>query len=135
MSDPTTNVPPEQRSYSPAASISNQMVRLFAQYFGRGPTKARTTLNTNIAVVLMGEVMTRAEENLVAAGEAKNVRALRRTLQGSMRLEAVAAVEQIVGREITAYMADVDTEANMAVVAFVFTPQVETGAVEVAEAE
>jgi uncharacterized protein YbcI len=127
----TTN---ENRIYSPAAAMSNQMVRLFARYFGRGPTKARTTLNTNIAVVTMADTMTRAEQNLVAAGEAEAVRAMRRTLQRTMREEAVTAVEDIVDRRVIAYMADIDTEANIAIVAFVLEAQRESGLVEVAEA-
>jgi uncharacterized protein YbcI len=114
--------------------MSNQMVRLFARYFGRGPTKARTTLNTNIAVVTMADTMTRAEQNLVAAGEAEAVRAMRRTLQRTMREEAVTAVEDIVDRRVIAYMADIDTEANIAIVAFVLEAQRESGLVEVAEA-
>jgi uncharacterized protein YbcI len=35
-----------------AAEISRQMVRLLSRYTGRGPTHARTTLNTNVAVTV-----------------------------------------------------------------------------------
>lgn len=109
------------------------MVHLFAKYFGRGPTRARTTLNTNLAVVTMSETLTRAEQNLIVAGEAEAVHSLRRTLQGTMRDEAVAGVEQILGRKVVAYMADVDTEANIGVVVFVLDPHTESGLVEVAD--
>ena len=128
----TTNVPPEQRAQSSAAAISNQMVHLFAKYFGRGPTRARTTLNTNVALIAMTEPLTRAEQNLISAGEAEAVRSLRRTLQGSMRAEAVDGIEQILGRKVIGYMADVDTEANLGVVAFVLEAETESGVVEVA---
>jgi uncharacterized protein YbcI len=130
-----TTVSGAERTYSPAAMISNQMVRLFAKYFGRGPTRARTTLNTNVVLVTMGETMTRAEQNLVAAGEAESVRSLRRTLQRSMRAEAVAGLEEVLGRPVIAYMADIDTDANIAVVAFVLEGRAESGTVQVADAE
>jgi uncharacterized protein YbcI len=128
-----TAVPVAQRPFSTAAAISNQLVRLFARYFGRGPTKARTTLNTNVALVTLADTMTRAEENLVAAGDAEAVRSMRRTLQRTMRQEAVEAVEQLLGRRVTAYMADIDTDANIAVVVFILEARHETGSVEVAE--
>ena len=131
----STNVPREERPQSPAAAISNQMVYLFSKYFGRGPTRARTTLNTNVVLITMSDTLTKAEQNLIAAGEAEAVRSLRRTLQGSMRAEAVAAIEEILRRKVVGYMADVDTDANMGVVAFVLAPVVETGLVEVADAE
>jgi uncharacterized protein YbcI len=111
------------------------MVHLFSKYFGRGPTRARTTLNTNVALVAMADTLTKAEQNLIAAGEAEAVRSLRRTLHGSMRDEAVARIEEILGRKVVGYMADVDTDANMGVVAFVLAPAMETGLVEVADAE
>jgi uncharacterized protein YbcI len=130
-----TNVPPGERPQSPAAAISNQMVHLFSKYFGRGPTRARTTLNTNVALITMADTLTKAEQNLIAAGEAEAVRSLRRTLQGSMRAEAVARIEEILGRTVIGYMADVDTDANMGVVAFVFEPAAESGIVEVAESD
>jgi uncharacterized protein YbcI len=111
------------------------MVHLFSKYFGRGPTRARTTLNTNVALIAMTDTLTRAEQNLIAAGEAEAVRSLRRTLQGSMRAEAVARIEDILGRKVIGYMADVDTDANMGVVAFVLEPAAETGVVDVAESQ
>lgn len=131
----TTNVPAEARSQSPAAIISNHMVRLFARYFGRGPTRARTTLNTNIAVVAMADTMTRAEQNLVAVGEAETVRAMRYTLQQTMREEAVVGIEQLLQRKVVGYMADIDTDANMAAVVFLLESERESGSVEVAESD
>jgi uncharacterized protein YbcI len=125
----------EQRTQSPAARISNRMVRLMAGYLGRGPTKTRTTLNTNIVVVVFGDTMTKAEQNLIAAGQADSVRSMRQILQRSMRGEAVEAVEEIVGRRVVAYMGDLDTDANVASLVLTLEPRPESGSVEVAEAD
>jgi uncharacterized protein YbcI len=113
----------EPRSYGPAVSISNRMVRLLARYVGRGPTKARTTLSQNLVVVTFGDTMTRAEHNLVAAGEADAVAAMRRVFHASMREEAIRAIEEVLGRDVIAYLADIDTSANVALVAFVLAPR------------
>src|SRR5881227_2711692 len=98
---------------TPTAAISNEMVRLFARYFGRGPTKARTTLTTNLCVVSMADAMTRAEQNLVDAGEPEAVRGMRSTLHRAMRDDAVGAVESILRRPVVAYLFDIDTDANI----------------------
>jgi uncharacterized protein YbcI len=90
---------------------------------GRGPTKARTTLSQNLVVVTFGDTMTRAEQNLVAAGHAEAVAAMRRVFQTTMREEAVGSIEEILGRTVTAYLADIDTAANVALVAFVLAPR------------
>lgn len=124
---------PEPRSFSPSVAISNQMVKLLADHIGRGPTKARTTLNTNLVVVTFGETMTRAEQNLVGAGEAGSVAATRRIFHVLMRDRAVAGVEEILGRRVIGYMADIDTESNMAMMAFVLGPRPESDSVEEAE--
>jgi len=109
----------DSRAMSPAVAISNHMVRLLAHYVGRGPTKARTTLGSNLVVVTLGDILTRAERNLLEFGEADTVVSTRRAFHGAMREEAVSAVQDIVERRVIGYMADVDTEANMAMIAFV----------------
>jgi uncharacterized protein YbcI len=103
-------------------NIANQMVRLLARYVGRGPTKARTTLNQDLVVVTFGDTMTRAEENLVAAGQAEAVASMRHVFHVTMREEAVRTIEEILGRSVIAYLADIDTSANIALVAFVLAP-------------
>jgi uncharacterized protein YbcI len=112
----------EVKPFSPSVAISNRMVRLLASYMGRGPTRARTTLATNLVVVVFGDAMTRAERNLVAAGEPEAVVSMRRVLHGRMRGEAIVAVEEIVGAKVIACLSDIDTEADIAVLAFALEP-------------
>jgi uncharacterized protein YbcI len=121
------------RMASPAMAISNHMVRLMAAYVGRGPTEARTTLNTDTVLVALGQTMSRSEHNLVAAGETDAVRAMRQTFHRRMRAEAVAGVEAVLDRRVIAYLSDIDTDADIAVVVFIFEPQ--PAHVELADAE
>ena len=59
----------------PARSRSRQrrdltaVVRLFSEHTGRGPTKARTTIDGELVVVLLHDSMTHAEKTLVQAGK------------------------------------------------------------------
>lgn len=116
------NAPHDPRPEGAAVTISNQIVRLLVRYVGRGPTKARTTLSQNLVVVTFADTMTRAELNLVAAGAAEAVASMRRVFQATMREEAVRSIEEILGRTVTAYLADIDTSANIALMAFVLAP-------------
>jgi uncharacterized protein YbcI len=118
------SVPRDARPYGVAVTISNQLVRLLARHVGRGPTKARTTLAPNLVVVTFGDTMTRAEQNLVAAGHAEAVAAMRRVFQATMREEMVRTIEEVLGRTVIAYLADIDTAANIAMVAFVLAPPI-----------
>ena len=121
-------------SFSPAATIADRMVQLTHQYTGRGPTKARTTLNTNLVVVLFQDTLTKGEQNLVAAGQLEAVHSMRRTFSEVMGPEAIALVGDVLQREVVAFMSDMDPKANVAVMVFVLEPQFETGRAEVADA-
>jgi uncharacterized protein YbcI len=116
-----------------AVTVSNRMVQLLSRYTGRGPTRTRAVVNTNVAVVCFQDTLTKGELNLVEAGEAEAVHVMRRTFHDIMREEAVAAVEEVLEREVMAFMSDVDVSANCATMVFMLTPHPETGDVQTAE--
>ena len=118
-----------------AAQIQNQMVRLLVRYTGRGPTKTRTTVNTNLIAVIFQDTLTKAEMNLVAAGQARSVTEMRRTFGSLMREEATEIVEEVTGRRVLTMLSDVDPEANIAAQVFVLEPVSETGVAMVAQAD
>lgn len=122
-------------AHSPSLAISNEMVRMLSRYTGRGPTKARTTLNSNVVVVVFHDALTRGELSLVAAGQLEAVHMMRRTFHELLRAEAIERVEEILGRAVTACLADVDPVANVAAILFVLDPVPESGRVEVAAVE
>jgi uncharacterized protein YbcI len=43
-----------------AAAVSRHVVRLFAEYTGRGPTRARTTIRENVVLCVTQDGMTKA---------------------------------------------------------------------------
>ena len=119
--------------FSPAASIADRMVRLIHHYTGRGPTTARTTLNTNIVVVAFHDTLTKGEQNLVAAGQSDAVHAMRRIFHDVMGPEAVATVREVLNREVVSFLSDIDPRSNVAAMVFVLEPRPETGRVQVAD--
>ena len=87
-----------------SAAISSAVVHTFFDHTGRGPTKARTTLDDNLVVVMLHDSMTKAERNLVQAGKENEVLAMRRTFQETMATDLVAAVERLTERRVVAFM-------------------------------
>ena len=95
------------------AEISSAVVHLFSKHTGRGPTKARTTLDAELVVVLLQNNMTKGEKSLVHAGKGAEVLLIRRTFQETMRPELVEAVERLTKRNVVSFMSanDIDPDA------------------------
>jgi len=113
----------ETRSSHPPGSlsnaISNLVVRLVAEYTGRGPTKARTTIRDDTVVCITQDNMTKGERHLVDAGEAETVVTIRRKFQTTMREDLVSGVEMLTGRTVRSFLSDHDADHDYAVEAFI----------------
>ena len=85
------------------AEISNAMVGLKKEFYGRGPTKAKTYVNDNYIFCVLEGGLTRNEETLLAAGEHDLVRKYRLRFQEVMAQPTTGAVERITGRKVIGY--------------------------------
>ncbi len=105
------------------AAISNAIVRLLHHYTGRGPTRARTTIGSDMIVCVMGATLTKGEQTLVRDGKADVVLHSRRAFQDTMQEAATAAVEEISGRRVMAFMSCNHIDPDLAVEVFVLEPE------------
>jgi uncharacterized protein YbcI len=83
--------------------ISNVVVGLKKQFYGRGPTKARTFINDNYVFCVLEGGLTRNEETLLEAGEDDLVRTYRLKFQEVMTKPVTEAIEQVTGRTVIGY--------------------------------
>jgi uncharacterized protein YbcI len=102
--------------------ISNAVVKLTREYTGRGPTKARTHVSRDLVTVVMRDTLTKAEQTLVANGEAPLVMELRQRFQQTMSEDLIAAVEGLTGRTVLAFVSGNHIEPDMAIETFVLEP-------------
>src|SRR4051794_11085099 len=109
----------ERTPGSLTAAISNLIVRLFSEYTGRGPNKARTTIRENVVLCVTQNSMTKGERRLVAEGETELVVSVRRKFQTTMRDDLVAGIEMMAGRSVLSFMSDHDAEHDYAAEVFV----------------
>ncbi len=107
----------------PHAAISNAVVRLLAEYTGRGPTKARTYINDDYIAVVLQDTLTKGERSLVRDGRTELVLSTRHAYQQTMREDLVAAVERLTGRTVLAFLSDNHADPDIAVESFVLAPQ------------
>jgi uncharacterized protein YbcI len=108
-----------------SAAISNALVRIQREYLGRGPTKARASVRDDIIVALMEDTLTKAERSLVADGRQEEVLRTRRTFQQTMRGDIVAAVEELTGRRVIAFMSDTHIDPDIACEVILLEPSPE----------
>ena len=114
----STDVQPSP-GYSLPAAISRHVVRLFSEYTGRGPTKARTLISDNVIVCVTHDTLTKGERRLVADGEAEVVVTIRRKFQSTMRDDLVSGIELLTGSKVVSFMSDHDADHDYAAEVFV----------------
>ncbi|HWT94672.1 MAG TPA: Na-translocating system protein MpsC family protein [Solirubrobacteraceae bacterium] len=105
-------------------AISTEMVRLYKNQFGRGPTRARTEWAGGDAILtILEDTLTPAERNLVEMGEHERLRETRMFFQYATVREFCEPVERLTGRKVRAFISGIDTEANgLATELFVLHP-------------
>jgi uncharacterized protein YbcI len=109
------------------AAISNAMVGLLHRYTGRGPTRARTTIDHDIIVCVLGATLTKGEQSLVQNGKAEVVLHGRRAFQDTMQADAITAVQELSGRRVVAFMSNNHIDPDLAVEVFVLEPVASDG--------
>ena len=100
-------------------TIAGEMVKLHAEYYGRGPTKAKVYATGNFLAVVLEETFTPAEKTLIERGEADGIQDIRRRFQRVMKDQFSALVEQATGRRVRAFLSETNLEEDIAVEIFI----------------
>jgi uncharacterized protein YbcI len=101
--------------------LSNEMVRIYKERFGRGPTKARSNFVGPYAVIcILENTFTPAEKSLQKMGEHQRLRDMRIFLQYASAEEFTGAVQRVLGRPVRGFISGVDTKTDIACELFTF---------------
>jgi uncharacterized protein YbcI len=113
-----------RRPSSVLLAVSNAMVALHKEQFGRGPTRARTDFaGPDGMLCVLEDALLPAERSMVEMGEQQRVRESRQWLQVATRQEFVDVVEGIVGRPVRAFTSATDPDAGTVFEIFTFEPE------------
>ena len=110
------------------ARISNAIVGIFSECYGRGPTKAKTYVFDNYVVCVLEDILTTVEQTLVGEGHEHLVREVRLTFQEATADRFKGAVSEILGREVVSYHSQVTFHPAVGFEMFVLAEEEETGA-------
>lgn len=108
-------LPPADVGNVVATAISEQIVHLYLESFGRGPTRARTYVQPQFAVCVLGDVLTTAERSLIGSGGSLEVEAARGKVNETIDHQYVSIVELQTRRPVLSHLARVKAPVDIAV--------------------
>jgi uncharacterized protein YbcI len=114
----------EEHQASLLMEVSNTMVRLYKELFGRGPTEARTNFaGPDTIVATLEHSMTPAEQSLAQLGEHQRLRDVRLFFQYAREQDFRSSIEAITGRKVRAFISGTDTKTDISAEVFYFEPE------------
>ena len=105
------------------ATISKEIVRLQAEYYGKGPTRAKTYIVEDLVVVVLEESFTRAEKTLAERGEKDAIEHIRRRFQQQMADDFTSVVEQATGRKVRVFLSETNIDHDVSVETFLLADE------------
>jgi uncharacterized protein YbcI len=98
-------------------------VSLVKEYYGKGPTHARTYHFGDVVLVLLRGGYTAVEKTLIADGRSQPVIDQRAAFQEAMRPRFKRVVEEELRREVVAFMSTMHHDPDLSAELFVLAPE------------
>jgi len=100
-------------------AISDGLVALLKEYYGRGPEQTKTYVSDDLVVCLLRGGFTRVEQTLLEGGHGTDVIRQRMVFQEVMRERFEQVVEDATGRKVIGFMSGNQQEPDMICEVFV----------------
>ncbi|HZN88151.1 MAG TPA: Na-translocating system protein MpsC family protein [Thermoleophilaceae bacterium] len=94
-------------------AISDGIVALLKEFYGRGPDKTKTYVNGDLVVCLLRGGFTRVEQTLREGGHGDDVIRQRMAFQDVMRDRFTKVVEDATGRSVIGFMSGNQQDPDM----------------------
>jgi uncharacterized protein YbcI len=109
---------------SVTAAISDEMVRIYKDQFGRGPDRVRTYwCGDDVLTTVLESTFTPAERNLAMLGEHQRLRDTRTFFQYATVREFCEPIERLTKRTVKAFVSGIDTEVDgLSIETFILHP-------------
>ncbi len=117
------------------AAISQGIVGILRDRYGRGPMKAKTyALDDIIVCVMRGSGFTALEQTIMDSGEPERVVAMREDFQRVVATRYKDLIEELTGRKVLAFLSQAHVEPDITIEMFFIDGPLEGfGAVEIVE--
>jgi len=102
--------------------ISNAMVAMHREHFGRGPGAAKCVFADDMVICVLSDVYTQVEKTLIKSGDLDRVRETRHLHQLALEPKFREMVEGLTGRTVAAFASAVTFDPDLAIELFVLEP-------------
>jgi uncharacterized protein YbcI len=103
-------------------AISDGMVALLKEFYGRGPTRAKSYYADDLVVCLLRGGFTRVEQTLLEGGRGSSVIQQRMEFQELMRERFEAVIESATGRRVIGFMSGNQQRPDLMCEVFILAP-------------
>jgi uncharacterized protein YbcI len=103
-------------------AISDGLVSLLKDYYGRGPTQAKSYYEDDLVVCVLRGGFSRVEQTLREGGRGESVIRQRMEFQELMRERFEAVIEHATGRRVIGFMSGNQQEPDLMCEVFVLAP-------------
>ena len=114
-------------------AISNAIVAILREHYGRGPMNAKTYVIDDIIVVVMrASGFTPLEKTIMDSGQPDRVVAMRHDFQTVMSRHFTDTIERLTGRNVVAFLSQAHVDPDITVEIFLIDRPLEGfGAIEI----
>jgi uncharacterized protein YbcI len=109
----TDDFPSVSASGDVRTAISDGLVALLKEYYGRGPERTKTYVSDDLVVCLLRGGFTRVEQTLLEGGHGDDVIRQRMVFQNVMRERFERVVEEATGRRVIGFMSGNQQDPDM----------------------
>ena len=103
-------------------SISDGMVGLLKEFYGRGPTRTKTYYEDDLVVCLLRGGFSRVEQTLLDGGRGSSVISQRMEFQELMRDRFEGVIESATGRRVIGFMSGNQQDPDIMCEVFILAP-------------
>ena len=100
------------------AEITNRIVALMREHYGRGPIKAKTYVLDNLIVCVLADGFTAIERTMMEGGQPERVLEMRRDFQRMMKTRYSEMVEELTDRKMLAFLSQAHVDPDLTVEMF-----------------
>jgi uncharacterized protein YbcI len=106
-------------------AVTDAMVALHRRYHHRVPVTAKTLmLGGDLLVCVLGGVYTTVEQTMIELQRGPIVQETRSTFQNAMQHKFIAAVEELSGRDVLAFISNHHVGPDIEIELFMLRPQI-----------
>jgi uncharacterized protein YbcI len=103
-------------------AISDGIVALLKEFYGRGPTRTKSYYQDDLVVCLLRGGFTRVEQTLLEGGRGSSVIQQRMEFQELMRARFEQVVEDATGRRVIGFMSGNQQDPDLMCEVFILAP-------------